>query len=313
MARVIRMYGADGIYFVTARTAQGRCLLRPSPQVREILGGILARAARRYGVGLRGYVFMSNHLHLLVRARGVALSRFMQFLLANIARKIGTLHEWRGPFWQRRFSCEPVLDAEAELGRLRYILSHGVKERLVAHHDEWPGLTCLKALEGEARRFPFFNWDWRWRRRALAGVGRWSEKLVELESLEVEPIAAWARCDAPTRALLARSLVDEIAAQYATAGKRVVGVRAILRESPRREVALQPRPGRPLCHSSSQLVRLQWLRLYAEFRQAYREASQRFRAGELTVEFPPWALAPAPGVPRSVACAEGEAPEGVVE
>jgi REP element-mobilizing transposase RayT len=291
------MYGAEGIYFVTARTLQGRLLLRPSGQVREVVGGILARAARRYGVKLRGFVFMSNHLHLLVRARGVVLSSFMQFLLANLARKVAALSGWHGTFWHRRFSCEPVLDAEAELGRLRYIVAHGVKEGLVEHASEWPGLSCLNALQGQSERFPFYNWDWRWQRPELRGVGRWSPRLVEWEELELEPISAWAACDLPTRCFLAAQLADRLASEYreARGAARVLGARAVKRQHPHREVALERRATRPWCHASSALVRCQWLRLYREFQAEYRAASLRFRAGAMDVEFPRWAFSPPPG------------------
>jgi REP element-mobilizing transposase RayT len=292
------MYGNEGIYFVTARTIQGRLLLRPSRQVREIIGGILGRAARRYGVGLRGFVFMSNHLHLLVRAPGNALSAFMQFLLTNVARKIGVLHRWRGPFWQRRFSCEPVLDRQAELGRLSYILAHGVKEGLVPHHAEWPGLSCLPALLGRTESFPFFNWDWRWQKKGLRGEDRWSSKLVEHEQIELEPITPWASLDSDERVSLAQSLCDELARQRQPQRRRVAGPEAVMRQHPHRTVALAPRDGRPLCHASSALVRSQWLGVYHEYRSAYRVASALFRGGQRGVEFPPWAFSPPPGVAK---------------
>lgn len=313
MGQAVRMYGAEGIYFVTARTHQGQLLLRPSARVREIIGGILARAARRYGVKLRGYVFLSNHLHLLVRAPGVALSGFMQFLLSNIARKISALLGRVGTFWQRRFSCEPVLDAEAELDRLRYILAHGVKERLVAHPADWPGLTCLKALLGHDEVYPFYNWDWRYQGRGLETVGRWSLRLVENERLQLEPITAWSSCDASTRAFLARELADHLAAEHAATGRPVLGARAVMRENPNRSIPLERRRQRPRCHASSALVRAQWLRLFAEFMAAYRAASARFRAGELDVVFPPWTLSPPgrPTIPDELRGAERHAPRGV--
>ncbi|MEW6432896.1 MAG: transposase [Myxococcota bacterium] len=306
------MYGPEGIYFVTARTHQGQLLLRPSERAREIIGAILARAARRYGVKLRGYVFLSNHLHLLVRARGVALSGFMQFLLSNIAKKINALLGRVGTFWQRRFSCEPVLDAEAELDRLRYILAHGVKERLVAHPGDWPGLTCLKALLGEDEVFPFYNWDWRHTKRGLEEAGRWSPRIVESERVELEPITAWASCDASTRALLARELADALAAEHAATGRPVLGARAVMREDPHRSIPLKRRGQRPRCHTSSALVRVQWLQLFAEFVAAYRAASARFRAGELDVVFPPWTLSPPgrPMIPDDLRRAGRVAPRG---
>jgi hypothetical protein len=55
----------------------------------------------------------------------------MQYLRANLSRKVGRLVDWSGGFWERRYSAEPVLDDEALVGRLRYVLAHGVKEGLV--------------------------------------------------------------------------------------------------------------------------------------------------------------------------------------
>ena len=109
MGRALRMYDADGCYFVTARTFQSRLLLQPTRRTREVLGGVLARAARLCGVQLYAFVAASNHVHLLCRVRDGRLSAFMQYLLANISKKAGPLVGWRGQLWERRFSAEPVL------------------------------------------------------------------------------------------------------------------------------------------------------------------------------------------------------------
>ena len=79
---------------------------------------------------LHAFTFASNHFHLLVWTRGATLAGFMQFLRANLSRKVGRLVDWSGGFWERRYSAEPVLDDEALVGRLRYVLAHGVKEGL---------------------------------------------------------------------------------------------------------------------------------------------------------------------------------------
>src|SRR5215468_8329540 len=109
----LRMLEPRGIYFVTGRCFQGRLLLRPSRETNEVLGGVLARAARLMDVEVFAFSFQSNHLHLLVRAPRGNLSKFMQFVMANVARKVGWLVRWRGTFWERRYSAEPVLDEEA--------------------------------------------------------------------------------------------------------------------------------------------------------------------------------------------------------
>jgi hypothetical protein len=49
--------------------------------------------------------------------------------------------------WSRRYQAIVVSDEpEAQVTRLRYMLSQGVKEGLVAHPAEWPGASSVKAL-----------------------------------------------------------------------------------------------------------------------------------------------------------------------
>ena len=84
----LRMFQEEGYYFVTSRCFQGRLLLRPSAEVNEVVGGVLARAVQRSAgnVRLHAFTFASNHFHLLVWARGAALAGFMQYLRANLSR-----------------------------------------------------------------------------------------------------------------------------------------------------------------------------------------------------------------------------------
>ena len=165
LGRPLRMYEAGIPYFLTIRCLQGRLFLRPSERTNEVIGGVLARAVRLAGVELFAFVFASNHLHLLVRAPRRNVSQFMQHLLTNLSKKVGAIVGWRGAFWERRYSAEPVLDDEALLGRIRYILSHGVKEGYVATCRDWPGLSSLSMmLEDVPRRYRWFHWSDRWKR-----------------------------------------------------------------------------------------------------------------------------------------------------
>lgn len=70
----------DGYYFVTSRCFQGRLLLRPSAEVNEVVGGVLAKAVQQSGGN-----------DLLVWTRGVALASFMQYLRVNLSKKVGRL------------------------------------------------------------------------------------------------------------------------------------------------------------------------------------------------------------------------------
>ncbi|OJH42182.1 transposase [Cystobacter ferrugineus] len=193
----LRMFQEEGYYFVTSRCFQGRLLLRPSAEVNEIVGGVLARAVQQSEgtIRLHAFTFASNHFHLLVWARGAALAGFMQYLHTNLSKKVGKLVDWSGGFWERRYSAEPVLDDTALVGRLRYVLAHGVKEGLVEKRAEWPGLTCLPQLLGPARRvFRWFNWTKRWSKRGseeLVGEGRFAREWAEPVELELARLPCW--------------------------------------------------------------------------------------------------------------------------
>ena len=97
MSRRLRFIPDRPLVEVTARTLQGRFLLRPSPGLREIFVGILARAAERYDVAVHAYVCAGNHLHaLLSPADAHQLAGFMRYLLTNLSKEAGRLHAGAG-------------------------------------------------------------------------------------------------------------------------------------------------------------------------------------------------------------------------
>ena len=74
--REIRTIETKGrIVEITARTVHGRYLLRPSALVNELILGVVGRGQAMYDVELFAFVFLSNHLHLLMRARRTAAPR----------------------------------------------------------------------------------------------------------------------------------------------------------------------------------------------------------------------------------------------
>ncbi len=295
MGRPIRLYVEDGTYFVTARVTQQRMLLRPGTTTNELIGGVLAKAVSRFPVQLYGFVFASNHVHLLLRASDGCLSAFMQFLLGNVARKVGRTVDWRGTFWERRFSAEPVLDDEAVEKRLKYILAHGVKEGLVRRVADWPGLSCAQQLlRGSRRVFKWFHWALRWQRRRIRedALGLFDNALAEEVELHLTPVPSWAGLTVDARRNRARRLVEEIEAEGRQRHRAVRGVQHVREQWPHRRPKRASRSPRPVCHASSKEAWWGWLCRYKAFRYAYRIASQRYRRGDVAAEFPPLAFRP---------------------
>ncbi|HEX3125850.1 MAG TPA: hypothetical protein VH394_00825, partial [Thermoanaerobaculia bacterium] len=67
MPRPLRYVSPGGsLVEVTVRTLQSQYLLRPSPSLNEIVGGVLGRAQALHPVRCHAAVFLSTHFHLLL-------------------------------------------------------------------------------------------------------------------------------------------------------------------------------------------------------------------------------------------------------
>ena len=290
----LRRFEPQLICLVTARCFQGRPLLRPSDETNDVLGGVLSRAVRRTGVELFAFSFASNHFHLLVRAPKENLPEFMQYFLTNVSRKVGKLVGWRGAFWERRYSAEPVLDEAALLERLQYVLSHGVKEGLVRTIEEWPGLNSLPEMKGaRSRSFSWFNWTQRWLVRDGHGVAaHFDRRFAEAETLTLTPLPLERFAQkSKWRRFLSRAL-DAIEARRRLDHPRVLGRAGVLAQDPHHRPDRPKRSRRPWCHTVSTPLRREFMEAYRAFRVAFAAASERWRNGDLSVLFPEYAFKP---------------------
>ncbi len=294
MAYPLRMFIPDLGYFVTARCIQARYLIRPSTETNAVLGGVLARAARLYDVEVFAFAFQSNHLHLLVRAPRGNLPKFMQFILGNVARQVGSLVRWNGKFWERRYSAEPVLDDESLVALLRYILSQGVKDGLVRRVRDWPGLNCLRMLvRGPVRSLPWFSWSKRWAsRKQQMAKKRFHPSWAERETLRLVVLPHWAHLSQKQRVRRVLELVRSVEVEAEAVHERVLGPAAILAQRPHHRPARAERSPRPHCHAARASTRKAYIDLYRTYVVGCRSASSRWRRGELGVVFPLGAFRP---------------------
>src|SRR5215207_2279740 len=83
----------------------------------------------------------------------------MWYFKTNLAREVVRLTKWEDKVFSRRYQAIPVSDEEAaQVERLEYLLSHGVKEDLVEEVGQWPGVHCARALiEGEPLEGTWFD------------------------------------------------------------------------------------------------------------------------------------------------------------
>ena len=277
---------------ITTRAIQGRFLLRPSPELVSVLHGILGRALAKYGVHLHAFFFASNHFHLIVSIDNIrALALFMSYVNGNIAREVGRLHRWSERFWGRRYAAIEILDDDAQIARLGYLLSHGCKEGLVADPRDWPGATCVRSLlDGRPLVGTWYDRTKAWyARRAGERIDRTSH--AERVEFDLSPLPCWAHLDESERrgrvAEMVKGIVRETRDVNRHKGRTPVGVDSILSQDPHHRPDSPKKSPAPRCHTSSRERWIKFAEDYRGFAHAYHQAAVRWLAGITDAVFPP--------------------------
>jgi hypothetical protein len=273
-------------------------LLRPSRELTRRIVGVLARAAARYEVGVCTFNYLSNHCHLLLRPTSATeLAAFMTYLNSNIAREAGRLYHWREKFWGRRYRAVPVsFEPEAQIARLRYLLSQGCKDGLVARPQDWPGATSVHAQLGDGT----LTGTWYDRTAEYWARKRGQEvepgQFTSTETLTLSPLPCWdhlssERVQAKV-AEIVREIVAETRQRHRQAKSRPLGVRRILRQDPHARPRRLARSPAPRFHAATWQIRLMLEAGYRAYRDAYRDAKRALQGHQVPVRFPRHGIPP---------------------
>ena len=299
MARPLRYLPPDcPLVEVTCRTIQGRMLLRPSRELKRRIVGVLARAAARYEVGVCSFVYLSNHCHLLLRpASASELAAFMNYLNSNVAREAGRLYHWREKFWGRRYRPVPVsFEPEAQVARLRYLLSQGCKEGLVAKPQDWPGATSVHAQLGHG----VVTGTWYDRTAEYWARKRGEEvepgHFASTQTLELSPLPCWDDLSPEEVRARTTEMVHDISAEtrkkLRATKSRPLGVRRILRQDPHARPQRISRSAAPRFHAATWQIRRMLEAGYLSYRDTYRDAMAALREHRFPVRFPNHGIPP---------------------
>ncbi|MGE0545468.1 MAG: transposase [Kofleriaceae bacterium] len=290
MPQRLRWYESDVVYEVTTRTIQERFLLRPSPLVTALILGVIARAQTFYtSVKIYGFTFLSNHYHMLLSAGdGAEIAKFLGYVNSNIAREMGRVHKWRGSLWGRRAKVIPILDSQAMIERLRYVISNGVKEGLVASPREWPGASGVPGLLGNMTLSGIWIDRDRLRRARRRDPNADAAAFTSALELTLSPLPVWSDLSASDLREKHEVLVQDVERDARERGGKVLGAERVMKQNPH-DAPKQPARGpAPQCHTSSPLIRDAFRRLYAAFQTLFRTCADA-RKGQPPHEmgFPP--------------------------
>jgi REP element-mobilizing transposase RayT len=299
MARKLR-YIPDPrtLVFITCRTVQGRFLLRPGPAINDIVLGTLGRCQRNHDLTLCAVTALSSHFHLLAVAEDTRqIAGFMRDFKSKLAREVNRLTNWQGPVFARRYDMAVVTEEEgAQIERLAYILSNGVKEDLVEHVRDWPGVQSARALlDGEPLTGHWFE-----RTREFAARNQRLPfeplRFATEETVVLSPIPCWAHLSTDHYRARVAALVDSIEKdadlRRRESGRSVIGVEAILAKDPlHRPPKLASSPA-PLLHAFSKAARRAFYEGFSWFVSVFRQAAEKLKVGDRDALFPAGSFPP---------------------
>ncbi len=169
-----RLTGYGDLHFITFCCYQRRPLLG-SVRTRDLAVRILGEVRERYRFSLVGYVFMPEHVHLLLSESGrVPPARIVQIFKQRLSRRLRA-RKRKSPgqlafhfpdeqrslrrFWQRRYYDFNVHSLAKLQAKLYYIHGNPVRAKLLRHPGDWP----------------WSSWSYYYRGEGLLKMDRWGD------------------------------------------------------------------------------------------------------------------------------------------
>jgi REP element-mobilizing transposase RayT len=167
MPRRLRIEFEGAIYHVMARGNARQDIVGDDHDRQRLLED-LQRTVTRAGWELTAFVFMTNHLHLLIKTPRPNLARGMQAFLSSYALYTARRQRRPGHLFQGRYKAEMIEDESYYWTVSRYLHLNPVRAGLVARPDLWPWSSYPGYID-TALRHPWVAYE------ALLGAfdGQW--------------------------------------------------------------------------------------------------------------------------------------------
>ncbi len=300
MARRPRRWKENAAYAEVKRTVDRQFLLKPTPEIKNIIGASLGRALKKYPVKLFWAEGNVNHMQVgrePLPGMTDNCSRFDQMFYSLLSRGVNKLLGREGAVWSSRNRSTEVIDDKALEQQLFYAVTNMVKDGLLDKVRHTKGFSCYEALAtGKVEKYWYTDWTAWWN-----GGGKRNKKPISTyrKCVEVryEPLPGWKGMAEHQRQAHfrreVRKLEERFREERRREGRRELGPRGLAaldpRERPRTEKEKTPQP---LCHSSTREGRERYKEEWREFLDAYQRASAEYRKGNFAVEFPDGSFRP---------------------
>jgi len=268
----------------------------------NIIGSCMARGIELFDVHVYGFVWMSNHGHLLLGAPPDKFADFMAYLNGQIAVNVNRFLGRKHQLWGRRYAAAQVLDEAAELERLGYLLANPQNAGIANTIDDWLGLSSAS--------FFFHNHDQRflrfdrtsWHAKGcpddigpfLSTIMLKQRLLPQLSRLTTQKMRRKVRKSIKNKVKQMPISDIKVDLDPAHAIRRRLIARTVIPTDRPESSKSNPRKRspQPLCHTTIPSLGKRYKEWYGAFRIAYEKCSNEYRQGNTEVEFPPGSFAP---------------------
>jgi putative transposase len=244
----------------------------------------LIMSALRNDIQVHAFCAMPTHLHYVVTDPNGKLPRFLEMFHRLVALGVKIIRKWDGAVWDRAQTRVVELDTrQAIVDKIAYTLANPVAANLVCHAHQWPGVRTLVRDIGQrvihARRpdvyFSPKNSDW---------------VLNAAIDISIPPTIPEGGVKA-FRDDITRALNElEAAARARNSTRVVLGAKRAASVSPESRITIDEIEGQ--CNPTFAIGRGNVsgantvVNVACDFRTAYRNALDAWRAGNRSVEFP---------------------------
>ena len=262
--------------------------------------GYMAKFTNRYGVKLYAFAVEGNHIQFPALFPKANRAHFMRDLNSCVARAVPRrqVRHPGGRFWARRYSAEYLPGPEDIEEQFFYTVLQPVQDGLVDDIREYPGYNCFEdAISGARRRYKVVDW------KAYNDARRWDES-ASIENftyyceLRYERLPGYEDMPKGQYIKLMREKLREKTALAIERRKspRALGAAALKRIKPgalpHNTKLSTINSHRPRILSKDNASRVKGNAWYFSIYFEYREVSAKYRAGDLSVQFPPGTYKP---------------------
>lgn len=282
--------------FVTTRCRNSELWFANNLPVEEATLGYAAKFSERYNIKLYALAIEGSHNHLSIKSPDRNVSKFMQDFNSCVARSVGRLtpHYPGGSLFARRYSAEHLPGKDDLEEQFFYTVLQPVQDGLVPRISDYPFYNCFHdAVHGIPRTVTVVNWT------AYNAAKRYNNKVkikdyTESYTLKYERLPGYESMSQRDYARMMNAKLEQrrmaIVKDRLERGLGFLGRERLLEivsgtpaKNPKRS---GPRDHRPRVLSICPDRRAEAKARYFDNYFAYKYASERYRKGDLSVQFP---------------------------